>query len=269
MSLITLTTDFGVSDGYVGTMKGVILGIVPNATIVDITHEIQPHAISQAAFVIAAAAPYFPANTVHLVVVDPGVGSQRRAIAVRTGQATFVAPDNGVLTFILHPLTSDQCPSQIVHLTRRQYWLPQVSNTFHGRDIFAPVAAYLAKGVPLFELGELINDPVLLEHPRPRQMTDGSLRGHVVYVDRFGNLVTDIPAAWLGKTAQWHIETSDHIIEGLSSAYADVPRGQLLALIGSAGTLELAVREGSAASMLKAGEGSPVTVRPAGISSAY
>jgi S-adenosylmethionine hydrolase len=261
MSLITLTTDFGTSDGYVGTMKGVILGIAPNATIVDITHEIQPHAISQAAFVIATAAPYFPVGTVHVVIVDPGVGSQRRAIVVQTERAIFVAPDNGVLTFTLRPFTPHRRPIRIAHLTRRQYWLPQTSNTFHGRDIFAPVAAYLAKGVPLSEMGEPIHDPVLLEHPQPQQMPDGSLQGRVIYADRFGNLVTDIPAAWLGGTAQWYIEAAGCVIEGLRSAYADVPRGGLLALIGSAGTLELAVREGSAASTLKAGEGSPVTVR--------
>ncbi len=262
MPLITMTTDFGMSDGYVGTMKGVILSIAPDATIVDITHDIQPHAISQAAFVVASAAPYFPPGTIHLVVVDPGVGSERRAIAVQTKKAIFVAPDNGVLTFVLQPFADESVPAKIIHLTRRKYWLPQVSSTFHGRDIFAPVAAHLAAGVSISKLGKPIDDPVLLDIPQPRQISDGSLQGHVIYVDRFGNLVTDIPAAWLGKEKQWRVEVAGRVVEQLSPTYADVSRGQLLALIGSSGLLELAVREGSAALMLGIGVGASVVVRP-------
>jgi len=262
--LITMTTDFGLSDGYVGIMKGVILGIVPDATIVDITHDIQPHAISQAAFVIAAAAPYFPPGTVHLVIVDPGVGSERRAIAVQMKKTFFVAPDNGVLTHVLRPFTGDPNPVKIVQLTRRKYWLSKVSSTFHGRDVFAPVAAHLAAGVPLNKLGKPIDDPVLLDLPRPRQRADGVLEGHVIYVDRFGNLVTNIPAAWLGDSMQWRVEVAGRAVERIHVTYADVRRGQLLALIGSSGMLELSVREGSAALMLGAGEGAPVTVWPTG-----
>ena len=263
MPLITMTTDFGLSDGYVGAMKGVILSIAPETTIVDITHDIQPHAIVQAAFVVAAVAPYFPSGTIHLVVVDPGVGSERRAIAVQTKKATFVAPDNGVLTFILRPLTEETGPpAKIIQLTRRKYWLSKVSSTFHGRDIFAPVAAHLAAGVSFSKLGKPIDDPVLLDLPQPRQISDGSLQGHVIYVDRFGNLVTDIPAAWLGGSREWQVEVAGRTVRQLSPTYADVARGQLLALIGSAGLLELAVREGSAALMLGIGIGAPVIVRP-------
>jgi len=260
--LITMTTDFGLSDGYVGAMKGVILGIVPGATIIDITHDIHPHGISDAAFVIATAAPYFPAGTVHMIVVDPGVGSERRAIAARVGEMFFVAPDNGVLTHILRPFSGESPQAEIVHLTRREYWLSQVSNTFHGRDVFAPVAAHLAAGVPLSDLGEPIDDPILLDLPQPRKRGDGILEGHVIYVDRFGNLITNIPGMWLDNSTQWQIEVAGRTIDRLCTTYADAPRGHLLALIGSAGMLELSVREGSAALTLGTGEGTKVTVRP-------
>jgi len=260
--LITMTTDFGLSDGYVGAMKGVILGIVPGATIIDITHDIHPHGISDAAFVIATVAPYFPAGTVHLVVVDPGVGSERRAIAARVGEMFFVAPDNGVLTHVLRPFTGENPQAEIVHLTRREYWLSQVSNTFHGRDIFSPVAAHLARGVPLGDLGDPIDDPVLLDLPQPRKRGDGALEGHVIYVDRFGNLITNIPGTWLDNSTRWQIEVAGRMITRLCTTYADAPRGHLLALIGSAGMLELSVREGSAALTLGTGEGTRVIVRP-------
>ncbi|MCS7222098.1 MAG: SAM-dependent chlorinase/fluorinase [Anaerolineae bacterium] len=263
MPIITLTTDFGLQDAYVGAMKGVILSISPEVTIVDISHGIPPQAITQGAFVLAAAVPYFPEGTVHVVVVDPGVGSQRRPIAVQTPRAIFVAPDNGVLTPILRSNTSEGTPVTVVHLTRREYWLPQVSYTFHGRDIFAPVAAYLARGVPITSLGEPIDDPVILDLPQPRRMPDGSLQGQVVYVDQFGNLVTNIPAKWLDRAVQWQIEVAGQTVEGLSRTYSDVPGGHLLALIGSTGALELAVREGNAARTLGIGVGEPVRVRPA------
>lgn len=262
MPIITLTTDFGLQDAYVGAMKGVILSIAPGATIVDITHCIPPQAVAQAAFILAAAAPYFPTGTVHVVVVDPGVGGQRRPIAVQTAQAVFVAPDNGVLTPILQSGASGGSPMAVIHLTRREYWLPQVSHTFHGRDIFAPVAAYLARGVPITSLGEPISDPVVLDLPQPRRMPDGSLEGQVVYVDQFGNLVTNIPAEWLDRAVQWRIEVAGHTVERLSATYSDVPSGHLLALIGSVGALELAVREGSAARALGVSIGEPVSVRP-------
>lgn len=263
MPIITLTTDFGLQDAYVGAMKGVILSIAPEVTIVDITHCVPPQAVAQAAFILAVTVPYFPLGTVHVVVVDPGVGSQRRPIAVQTSQAIFVAPDNGVLTPILQSSTSEGAPVTVIHLTRREYWLPQVSYTFHGRDIFAPVAAYLARGVPITSLGEPIDDPVMLDLPRPRRLPDGSLQGQVVYVDQFGNLVTNIPAEWLDRTTQWQIEVAGHTVERLSATYSDVPSGHLLALIGSAGALELAMREGSAARALGIGIGEPVSVRPA------
>ena len=262
MPIITLTTDFGSQDAYVGAMKGVILSIAPQVTIVDITHHIPPQAIAQAAFILATTVSYFPANTVHVIVVDPGVGSQRRPIAVQTSRAIFVAPDNGVLTYILQSSAGETPPMTVIHLTRREYWLPQVSHTFHGRDIFAPVAAYLARGVPITSLGDPISDPVILDLPQPRRMPDGSLWGQVVYVDQFGNLITNIPVRWLDRTIQWRIEIAGYTIEKLSTSYSDVPKGHVLALIGSAGTLEVATREGNAARMLGIGIGEPVLVRP-------
>lgn len=262
MAIITMTTDFGLSDGYVGAMKGVILSIAPDVTIVDITHDIQPHAISQAAFVVASAAPYFPEDTIHLIVVDPGVGSERRPLVLETKKAAFVAPDNGVLTLVLQHLEDTRSDYRLFHLTRRKYWLDEISRTFHGRDIFAPVAAHLANGVAASKLGKEIDDPVRLDLPRPQPLPTGGFRGRVIYVDRFGNLVTNIPAALLGDRNGWCVEISGHLIPRLSQAYADVPRGHVLALIGSTNMLEIAVREGSAALMLGLGEGAEVLVTP-------
>jgi len=186
--IITLTTDFGLADGFVGTMHGVILGICPAARVVDLSHGIAPQGVQEAAFVLAAAVPFFPAGTIHVVVVDPGVGSERRAIAVQTDHTFYVAPDNGVLS---EALAQDELVVA-VHLNRAAFWLPVVSHTFHGRDIFAPVAAHLACGVPLRELGEPINDLLRLPASQPERWADGTLVGHLRYIDHFGNLITDV-----------------------------------------------------------------------------
>ncbi len=257
--VITLTTDFGQADGYVGTMKGVILGICPEATLVDIAHDLCPQAVRQAAYVLHTAAPYFPPGTVHLVVVDPGVGSRRRPIVVQTARALYVAPDNGVLSLAL----AHDPPHLAIHLTETA----QASATFHGRDIFAPAAAHLACGVDPRDLGEplpvseLITLPGLYPEPQP----DGSWRGTILHVDRFGNLITNIQYP---MTNIQYPMTNDQIsvlaggerIVGLKRTFSDVAVGELVAYVGSSGYLEIAVREGSAAARLGMAVGDPVCV---------
>ena len=258
-AIITLTTDFGPQDAYVGAMKGVILSIAPHATLVDITHAVPPQDIRHAGFVLASAAPYFPPDTIHVAVVDPGVGSHRRPIVVETERARYVAPDNGILTFVLH-----RDPAvRIVHLTNAAYWLPSVSTTFHGRDIFAPVAAHLACGVPLEVLGDPVDAIERLPLSQPVRQPDGSILGHIQYIDHFGNCVTDIPAEWLPPNASIQIEIAGIQVQGLAPAYTAVAPGELVALCGSVGYLEVAVREGNAAQRLGVSIGAPVVVRVA------
>ncbi len=252
--LITLTTDFGLQDSFVGTMKGVILGITPDARLVDLTHDVPPQDVRAGAYALYAAYRYFSAETVHLAVVDPGVGSARRAVALRTSWGTFVAPDNGLLSLVLSRETVDEA----VALENPAYRLPHVSRTFHGRDVFAPAAAHIARGVPLAELGPAVTD--LATFPVSRPVSRGhTLIGQVIYVDRFGNLVTDVLEADLtGPVAT--VAAGSARIAGLSDTYAAVAPGQALALIGSAGHLEIAVREGSAARTLGLSVEDPVTV---------
>jgi S-adenosylmethionine hydrolase len=254
--IITLTTDFGQADGYVGTMKGVILGICPEAVLVDISHEIRPQAVRQAAYVLSTAAPYFPPGTVHLVVVDPGVGSERRPIAVQTERAVYVAPDNGVLSLALA-----QEPARIaVDLAESRSRLPKASATFHGRDIFAPAAAHLACGRDLGEMGTSIPRLAMIVLPdlQPRLQADGSWQGEILHVDRFGNLITNFqaPNPKLGIL----VLLGEARISGLSRTFADVAPGDLVAYTGSSGYLEIAVREGNAAARLGMGVGDPVQV---------
>jgi len=264
MRLITLTTDFGLEDAYVGVMKGVILGINPAASIVDLCHAVPPQDVRAAAFLLHTAWRYFPPGTIHVVVVDPGVGSQRRAIAVDVGAATFVAPDNGVLSYVLAKVKE----ARAVHLTNQRYWLPKVSATFHGRDIFAPVAAHLSLGVPLAELGEPLSLGELVTFPLPRperqactersERGNGNWVGHVVHVDHFGNLVTDLEAEAIGDTQAVVIEVGGRRIVGVRRTYADGTPGEPMALIGSSGRLEIAVPGGQAARRLKAQIGDQV-----------
>lgn len=256
-SLITLTTDFGLKDSYVGTMKGVILGINPQATIVDLCHEIEPQNVRQAAFVLYTAYRYFPRGTIHVVVVDPGVGSERRAIALRTPMATFVAPDNGVLSYVV----ADEEVERVVSLTNPQYWLAEVSSTFHGRDIFAPLAAHLSLGVPLEELGEALAEIVTFSVPQPEIGEDGTLRGHIIHVDRFGNLITDVKQQAARLSQETIIEVRGHRIVGLRRTYAEAAKGEILALIGSSGHLEIAMRGGSAMRTLGMKVGDEVKIR--------
>lgn len=258
MSIITLLTDFGWKDGYVGVMKGVILSIAPHVALVDISHDIAPQDVRDAAYVLSTAMPYFPSDTIHLVVVDPGVGSERRAIAVRTAQGTFVAPDNGVLSYAL----AISPPQVAVSLTNPCYHLAQVSSTFHGRDIFAPAAAHLARGVPITELGEPVHDLITFPLPRPQTQADGSLIGQVMHIDRFGNVITnlhreDIP--WPDEALVF--ELGGQLITGLKVTYAQGQPGEPLALIGSDGYLEIAITGGNAARCLSVHIGDRINVR--------
>ena len=262
--VITLTTDFGWVDGYVGTMKGVILGINPEVTLVDITHDIAPQNIEQGAFLFAESARYFPADTIHLVVVDPGVGSARRPIALQVGETIFVAPDNGVVTWALahsRRILNDE-PVRAVHLNRSQYWLPRVSNTFHGRDLFAPVAAHLSLGVPLGALGDPVDDWVRLPACATAFRAGDQLAGRVLHIDRFGNLITNIDAEMLSAMDRTRINVriAGHQVHGIKGTYAEGAGGQVVALIGSGGWLEVALRDGSAAAALGARLGDEIFV---------
>jgi len=258
LKLITITTDFGLQDGYVASMKGVIASIAPDAKTVDITHLIPPQDLREAAYVLKSTVPYFPHGAVHLVVVDPGVGSERRAIAVRTEDAFFVAPDNGVLGYVLEQAEEFEA----IHLNNPRYWLDEVSHTFHGRDIFAPVAAHLANGVPLRDLGDPITDIVMLRWPRPKGSVSGCIEGEVVHVDRFGNLVSNIPSKMVER-GSWVVKAGKAKIARIESSYSAVQRGEPVALIGSHGFVEVAIREGSAAKMLNLVAGGRIAVCPA------
>ncbi len=272
-AIITLTTDFGLSDAYVAAMKGVILDINPEAGLIDICHTIEPQNILQAAFVLSTAYQFFPSGTIHVVVVDPGVGTGRRAIILRTPLAAFVAPDNGVLSYVIQqsstkPLGDSINQQQVelepgleaIAITKPQFWRSPVSPTFHGRDIFAPVAARLSLGVPPIDFGEAVTSVVMLPLPQPYQAPDGSLVGHILHIDSFGNLITDIRSDDLPQPEQAiTIELGGQLIYGLSRTYAE-GKG-LVALIGSSGYLEVSLKGGSAHALLNADVGEEVRVK--------
>jgi len=256
--VIALLTDFGTRDHYAGTMKGVALGICPDATLVDITHEVPAHDVLAGALELAAAYRYFPPGTIFLAVVDPGVGSARRGIAAEAGEYRFVAPDNGVLTLVL----DDPPAKKIVELTERRYARPTVSRTFEGRDRFAPAAAWLAKGIDLGALGRPAGAVRRLDIPRPEVGSD-SLNGEVLRVDRFGNLITNIDRRTFEKFAAdgaLAIRIGDRQVSRVVSTYADADSGELTALFGSSDHLELALNGGSASAALAAGRGARVHV---------
>lgn len=260
MSVITLTTDFGERDGFVGIMKGVIWKIYPEARLADLSHEVEPQNVRQAAYILHRAAPFFPPGTVHLAVVDPGVGTRRRPLAARLGKQFFVGPDNGLISLLLiHAETLGES-IEIVHLNRSEYWLHPLSTTFHGRDLFAPIAAHLARGVPLNELGTPIDDPVRLDFPEPQQQGK-TWKALIVYVDRFGNLITNLPADRLGSSlAEVRVRIGNHRIEGIAPSYGHRPIGSLVAVIDSDGFLEIALVNGNAAHKLGLKEGDIVEV---------
>jgi len=255
MPIITLTTDFGLADGYVGTMQGVILSIAPRATLVNLTHTVPPQDVRAGAFVIYQAVAFFPPDTIHLVVVDPGVGSERRALAVRTSQGLFVAPDNGVLSYVLASANVDEA----VSLTNSAYQLPEVSATFHGRDIFAPAAAHLANSVPLTNLGPRAINLVRLPLPELEFTPEGNIIAHVMHVDHFGNLILDATADDLAGDVTFGL--AGHKVEGLSSTFADVESNELVAYVGSTHNhIEIAIRGADAARQLGIGVSDEVLI---------
>jgi len=243
--IITLTTDFGQRDPYVAMMKGVILSINRDARIVDITHQIAAGSIGEGASILKDSHRYFPSGTVHVAVVDPGVGGPRRSIALVTENHFFVGPDNG----LLYPVIEANEYCDVINLTDSRYWMRDISSTFHGRDVFAPVAAHLLQGVDPFLMGEKIDDPMPLPVPLPRN-ENNALVGEIVRIDHFGNLITNITREHLGPFLESNdltIRIGGLVLHNVSTTYSDVPEGQPLALIGSSNALEIAVNGGNAA----------------------
>ena len=259
MSFITLITDFGLKDGNVGVMKGVIWGIAPQVQIADLSHTINPQNIPEAALILLRSTPYFPGGTIHVVVVDPGVGTSRRPVAARIGDHYFVGPDNGVITMWLDRAEREHLPVKFVHLDNSKYWLPEVSNVFHGRDIFAPVAGHLATGVSLMDLGSMIDDPVRLDLPQPVHTPLG-LQGQIIHLDHFGNISTNIRREHLQPSPDIVVTLLGVSIKGILSTFGERPPGDLIALFGSTGNLIVSVVNGDAAQRLGAQVGDPVEV---------
>ncbi|HUV05283.1 MAG TPA: SAM-dependent chlorinase/fluorinase [Armatimonadota bacterium] len=258
---IALLTDFGLRDPFVGIMKGVIMRINPSATVVDLCHELDPGDIRAAGFALAMAFPYMPEGTIFTVVVDPSVGTQRQGVAAEIDGRIFVGPDNGILSWVLKSRRIERA----VRLENAEFFLPEVSDTFHGRDVFAPVAAHLSKGVPLDAFGPAVKD--LSRFPIPELViSDRALQGEVVYVDRFGNLLTNITRQeferWRKKQAGDNLTVHFGSVEirGISRTYGDVPPGHAVALFGSVGVLEVAVNGDSAAETLGVSMGLHVLV---------
>ena len=258
--IITLTTDFGSNDHFVGAMKGVILEIVPDAQIVDICHAVQAFDVLDGALTISQAYSYFPTRTVHVVVVDPGVGTARRPIVASSDKYHFVAPDNGVLSLVY----AREARMHVRHITSEHYFLQPVSNTFHARDIFSPVAAYLAKEVDGLKFGDEVEDFVRFSAPKPKAVDENRMRGVVLKVDRFGNLVTnvspqDAPMLFAAGKA-FKIVVGNREITEIHSAYAEGAPGEVFGVLGSMGFLEIATNRGAAAQLTGAGKGSDVTI---------
>ena len=259
--IITLTTDFGTNDHFIGTMKGVILSIEPDAQIIDICHSVQAFDVLDGALTISQAYSYFPTGTIHMVVVDPGVGTARRPLIVSSDRHHFVAPDNGVLSLIYQ---REQRLSAR-HVTGEHYFLQPVSNTFHARDIFSPVAAYLAKGVDPEKFGEAVTDFVRFSAPKPKAANENTLRGVVLKVDRFGNLITNItpqdaPMLFGENPGTFKIVVGQREIREIKEAYALGAPGEVFGIMGSMGYLEVAANRGSAAQLLGVGKGTDVNI---------
>jgi len=259
--IITLTTDFGSNDHFVGAMKGVILDIVPDAQIVDICHSVQAFDVLDGALTISQAYSYFPNRTVHVVIVDPGVGTARRPILASSDKYHFVAPDNGVLSLVY----AREERMHVRHVTSEHYFLQPVSNTFHARDIFSPVAAYLAKEVDSLKFGEEVEDYVKFSAPKPKAVDGNRLRGVVLKVDRFGNLITNItphdaPALFAAGATGFKIVVGSREITEIRNAYAEGAPGEVIGLLGSMGFLEIAANRGAAAQLTGAGKGNEVSV---------
>ncbi|ACF14167.1 protein of unknown function DUF62 [Chloroherpeton thalassium ATCC 35110] len=257
---IVLLTDFGLSDTYVGIMKGVIAGIAPNAKVIDLTHDIRPQDVRHGAYALKIAAPYFPAETIFVAVVDPGVGSNRQAIAVRANNQTFIVPNNGLLSHIVHEYGTES----IVLLENERYRLKTISSTFHGRDIFSPAAAHLAHGVEFADLGRpLANEElVLFAPPKNEPLNQNSWRGEIIHIDRFGNLISSLTAEEISQeSSNWLFSICNATVSKLSKTYTEVAEGELVAYIGSDGFLEVGMRNGHAAERLRARLGDEIRAR--------
>ena len=259
--IITLTTDFGTNDHFVGTMKGVILNIAPEAAIVDISHAVQAFDVLDGALTISQAYSYFPTGTVHLVVVDPGVGSARRPIIASCDKYHFVAPDNGVLSLIY----AREERVHVREITSQHYFLQPVSNTFHARDVFSPVAAYLAKLVDSHKFGDEVEDFVRFSAPKPKAVDENRMRGVVLKVDRFGNLITNIspqdaPMLFEAQPGPFKITVGSRDITEIHQAYSDGTPGEVFGILGSMGFLEIAANRAAAAQLTGASKGSDVSI---------
>jgi S-adenosyl-L-methionine hydrolase (adenosine-forming) len=256
--VITLTTDFGLTDHFAGTMKGVILGICPAAQIVDISHEIGAFGVTEGAFLVAQAYRYFPRGTVHVVVVDPGVGTSRRPILAEAAGQRFVAPDNGVLSMVFA-----REKHRVRWITAERYFLKSVSQTFHGRDIFSPAGAHLAQGVAPAKMGQTITDYMRLQIERPVRTARRGWTGAVLKIDRFGNLITNFPAEDFPDLEKRPFEVSIGLqtVHRLARSYAECNPGELFVIVGSSGYLEVSSTQASAAKMLGCGAGAPVELR--------
>jgi S-adenosylmethionine hydrolase len=256
--VITLTTDFGSKDSYAAQMKGVILAINPRAALVDVTHDIPPQNVRRAAAIVDEIAGVFPAGTIHLVVVDPGVGTDRDLVGVEMAGLRFVAPDNGVLSSVAR-----RCPpGRIVRLSNRKFWRPDVSHTFHGRDIMAPVAAHWSLGLDLGEFGGADSRPLVALPESVARREGGRIAGEVLWADAFGNLITNIDESLLPAEHRPNVKVrlGGGLIHGVESCYAAREAGELVALIGSSGRLEIAVNQGSASRRLKMSGGEPIEI---------
>ena len=258
---IALLTDFGYKDNYVGVMKGVIHSLCPQAAVIDLSHNILPQDVAEAAFVLSSAYAYFPEGTIFVCVVDPGVGSGRPIVCARINGRTFLAPDNGLLGVV----ASRQKPKDIYEVSNEKYFLREVSGTFHGRDIFAPVAAHLASGVSPSGLGRKLSRMRKLRVPKPILTADGRLRGEVIYIDQFGNLITNISDSALSGSFQCSpdkmaVTVKRRRIKGLSKSYSAGQEGELVALVGSSGYLEVAVNKASAEDLLSSEKGDSVSL---------
>ena len=253
-SIVTLLTDFGYKDGYVAEMKGVLLSLNPGLTIVDITHAVDPYDIVHGAYILSTAAPRFPSETIHVAVVDPGVGSARKPLIVSHDLGTFIAPDNGLLT----PILTIKGLRSVREISSADLTAQAVSRTFHGRDIFAPAAGHVSLGNEAEQFGPLVADPVLIEEWLPQESEKGVV-GQIVHIDRFGNLVTNIGSGVSQQTIQ-SISVGRHVVSELSNTYKDVELGNILAVIGSQDTLEISINGGDAAKTVGVARGSKVSV---------
>jgi S-adenosylmethionine hydrolase len=258
--IVTLTTDFGSTDHFAGTMRGVILGVNPAAQVVDLCNAVNSFDVLDGALTIAQAYRYFPTETIHMVVVDPGVGSARRPLLVTTSKHYFIAPDNGVLSLVME----QEERVSVRHITAEHYFLQPLSNTFHGRDIFAPCAGWLSKGVEAEKFGDEITDFVRFSLPKPKLVSERTLKGAVLKVDKFGNLITNLTPenapALFAADAKIRMTVGQATVSGLRNAYAEGQAGELFGLLNSMGFVEIASNRGAAAHLAKAGRGTEVVV---------